>query len=1279
VPGIVFSSARGVSKVLAKQFQKYSMHISENVTYSAPLWVAKQLSGLSIELQRRKVFPIAITRPRVLDAMGCMTYERSHEIKSGPLSLLDLFLLARNEAVNITGEIPWQQYHNIDPDLVLALKDLVREMIIIGKVRASQYGGYPKGTPIVPINAAQQEVIIGDKSGLQFQTKENTGRLFFIGPQGCFPKGWNEDIFFTHMTGLSKPSYEECAADKTGRFVKIPNTDFYEYGIDFFRPDGHLPKLAKDISPNTIVFGLNKSGDEARCLIKVVETEIYHVRFKVTPYLARDFNLTRNSPVQNKAVVKTFLASCKDDITAQLAGQWQFDSFFIPADLYFDTQAYTRCIAADFMNTAMMIENFAAENDIETPICFKFLQLGTGCFSQLPSEFHLGREVLVDYFGEGVAQGLAELGKKNYLKYIKAVELPYLPARTDKQQAALAKIIALCAQYQVQFLGNTTEDALCPRPGYLVATINNGDPHAPFGNEIADGQVEESVDSAMANNLTCNGFSFILSCNKLATQTGEYLANIFSSPREARPAPAAAQATPAVAPSSEVAFGLPPKISLATRVPLDFSLVRPYTLGDVSQHQVLTTDHGFQMWEVTWGGTLPIAYHAGLEPDSVTDSSPLASVSTTTAVAVPHVTAALASVSSTHLAPSSDFMAMQSIATGSLGEFAMQTIRRAETSGGAISAESSIPAAAMATPAIAAASPPSPGQPDPVSHSPIMPPVQPSSLKTAAVTIASWNVCQQMVSQVLQQQFSNNPWSFSEKKDDYNTRRLKQLGMLCEAIRSHKELAVICLQEADHFFRPECVELKKRWIDELKTLNWHVLQTISTRGLGKYATDNLSAKQKQETDGYQADIYEILNTDFNLYTKELVVLYNSSLLEPVRVSSESMPTFLAYKEKIQKTIEQLTRIRAPKRVIQNFADIAPFGIGLFCRPARPVTSGNPEEREAIREHTGIQFRFRFPNAAEITVVNVHLPYGVAQHDRLNRFQIHQVVHNNLTVIVGDTNNVSGSRDAKFNGGYCVNWKAATVLLKAHREGLTIYDADQNAAAYDLIFANPGRASQVTIKPIVFSSFSQHGSTIKFTVATVFQTYQKSQTSKRGAPWCTKTVNDAIAFLDCLSQISQQITELNTETVEMGTFKAERKCLLYLILHTLWLRKREVETQLLRARGRIDAIQLADIFTRFLGELNRSSLQALDADDRPERRTPISTFIDLVVQNLQENAVRVSGINLATINYIRAVPVNVTYEATEAFLIANCQVVEETKRKYFIKPQGLMDKFRSLFT
>lgn len=190
---------------------KNTIYQNENVLIVAPHWVKNGLRKLSQHIPPGTKFDI------------CDKYGKQNSITiESELSLKHLVMIARNEANNTSGLINFENYEPAinNKSVIYALKDLVRQCVIVAKDKTIHYGGYPRGNPV----KQSEDVYITDLIGLQFQQKYNTGRLVLIAES--LPKGLLDDFIFENVVGDVKKSYKEVEKSQSRRYVKHGNVYF---------------------------------------------------------------------------------------------------------------------------------------------------------------------------------------------------------------------------------------------------------------------------------------------------------------------------------------------------------------------------------------------------------------------------------------------------------------------------------------------------------------------------------------------------------------------------------------------------------------------------------------------------------------------------------------------------------------------------------------------------------------------------------------------------------------------------------------------------------------------------------------------------------------------------------------------------------------------------------------------------------------------------------------------------------------------------------------------
>jgi len=206
----------------------YKSRSDEDVKIYAPAWVqdclnriGKKLDGATIEVMCGR---------EIIDRLPL----------GSTFSLRDLQILSRSELSNTTGKINFQNYPGLSKEFVYGLKDLVRQCIIVGKDRTNNYGGYPRGAPLVPQSA---DVYICDLTGLQFQNEHNSGRLVLIGEEDQFPKGEFDEAIFQNVVGEPKKPFGQVSSSK--RYVRTKFTP--KSGDVFFDTVAYKRFVAKDV------------------------------------------------------------------------------------------------------------------------------------------------------------------------------------------------------------------------------------------------------------------------------------------------------------------------------------------------------------------------------------------------------------------------------------------------------------------------------------------------------------------------------------------------------------------------------------------------------------------------------------------------------------------------------------------------------------------------------------------------------------------------------------------------------------------------------------------------------------------------------------------------------------------------------------------------------------------------------------------------------------------------------------------------------------------------
>ncbi|MBS0290323.1 MAG: hypothetical protein JSS07_09875 [Proteobacteria bacterium] len=180
----------------------------EQVKAFAPAWVEKALEKIAPKFYGTK-FEIGSYINDNFEPSG-----KQYEIKQ-KMTLIDLIAIARNERANTNGIIKYAQYPGISNETIIALRDLAKHCVMVGKDIATHFGGFPGGEP----QELNQEVYICDLPGLQFQQLDNTGRHVLISQEGDFPKGALDDEIYENTVGEKKFTLEKAQQDTQSRFL----------------------------------------------------------------------------------------------------------------------------------------------------------------------------------------------------------------------------------------------------------------------------------------------------------------------------------------------------------------------------------------------------------------------------------------------------------------------------------------------------------------------------------------------------------------------------------------------------------------------------------------------------------------------------------------------------------------------------------------------------------------------------------------------------------------------------------------------------------------------------------------------------------------------------------------------------------------------------------------------------------------------------------------------------------------------------------------------------
>jgi|GEM_PF-4311465 len=150
------------------------------ITVVAPEWVEEALAELSPHFEGRTFF--------IYDEEG--NTEETITV-STPMTLIDLQRVARNEKTNVTGEINFDLYADIDKDAIILLRDLAKFCTVVGRTKISHYGGYTgRANPESRVEFSKPiETDILDLSGIQFQRLMPPEGSAFAETQGSFNTG----------------------------------------------------------------------------------------------------------------------------------------------------------------------------------------------------------------------------------------------------------------------------------------------------------------------------------------------------------------------------------------------------------------------------------------------------------------------------------------------------------------------------------------------------------------------------------------------------------------------------------------------------------------------------------------------------------------------------------------------------------------------------------------------------------------------------------------------------------------------------------------------------------------------------------------------------------------------------------------------------------------------------------------------------------------------------------------------------------------------------------
>lgn len=176
-----------------------------------------------------------------------------------------------------------------------------------------------------------------------------------------------------------------------------------------------------------------------------------------------------------------------------------------------DLTQLTQAIKVEFsqaLDAAVSQGNLALAPDEQ--IHFRFLKAGMGFFASGLTHVDFVRFEHARLLGiEQALQQIATLSEPQrqvLLGKVRSIELPFsgecrgqaiVPPEINQ---TLLRISAIVGQLGMAWAGAGRTDALAPKPGFVIATTNCGDPHAMIGNEGG----YSSVDAAISSNAQVN-------------------------------------------------------------------------------------------------------------------------------------------------------------------------------------------------------------------------------------------------------------------------------------------------------------------------------------------------------------------------------------------------------------------------------------------------------------------------------------------------------------------------------------------------------------------------------------------------------------------------------------------------------------------------------------------------------------------------------------------------------------------------------------------------------
>lgn len=190
----------------------------DKVVAVADDWVEEELNKLAVELKGAEVTIIGNGYVEGPDAKPLRKFKLGETI-----SLPEFLMLARNEPMNITGEINESNYKGIHFDIIWWLKILVKFPVIVGRDQATHRGGYGSGRKEY---SQPLPVIVVDLSALQAQEHYNSMCLALVTEEksafrqregeaphsGAFSRAVLEETLYKRLMGHSRPTIAAAKA-----------------------------------------------------------------------------------------------------------------------------------------------------------------------------------------------------------------------------------------------------------------------------------------------------------------------------------------------------------------------------------------------------------------------------------------------------------------------------------------------------------------------------------------------------------------------------------------------------------------------------------------------------------------------------------------------------------------------------------------------------------------------------------------------------------------------------------------------------------------------------------------------------------------------------------------------------------------------------------------------------------------------------------------------------------------------------------------------------------